>query len=33
LVKMRDLVILTKGELFGVEGGTNSMRILKVALT
>ena len=32
LVKRRDLVILTKGELSGVEGGTNSMQIVKVAL-
>jgi pyruvate kinase len=32
LVKKRDLVILTKGELSGVEGGTNSMLILKVVL-
>jgi pyruvate kinase len=32
LVKKRDLVILTKGELSGVEGGTNAMLILKVAL-
>ncbi len=32
LVKKRDLVILTKGEASGVEGGTNSMQILKVAL-
>jgi pyruvate kinase len=32
LVKMRDLVILTKGESSGVEGGTNSMQILKVSL-
>jgi pyruvate kinase len=32
LVKKRDLVILTKGELSGVQGGTNSMMILKVAL-
>jgi pyruvate kinase len=32
LVKRRDLVILTKGELSGVEGGTNSMQILKVTL-
>ncbi len=32
LVRKRDLVILTKGELSGVEGGTNSMLILKVAL-
>jgi pyruvate kinase len=31
LVKKRDLVILTKGELSGVQGGTNSMQILKVA--
>ena len=28
----RDLVILTKGELSGVQGGTNSMQILKVTL-
>jgi pyruvate kinase len=32
LVKKNDLVILTKGELSGVTGGTNSMLILKVAL-
>ena len=32
LVKKRDLVILTKGEASGVQGGTNSMQILKVAL-
>ena len=32
LVKKNDLVILTKGELQGVTGGTNSMLILKVAL-
>jgi pyruvate kinase len=32
LVKKGDLVILTKGEASGVEGGTNSMQILKVAL-
>jgi pyruvate kinase len=32
LVKKNDLVILTKGEQSGVEGGTNSMQILKVAL-
>jgi pyruvate kinase len=32
LVKKRDLVILTKGELSGVSGGTNSMQILKVTL-
>jgi pyruvate kinase len=30
LVKKRDLVILTKGEALGVQGGTNSMQILKV---
>ena len=32
LVNKRDLVILTKGELSGVQGGTNSMQILKVML-
>ena len=32
LVDMGDLVILTKGEAFGVAGGTNSMQILQVAL-
>ena len=32
LVKKNDLVILTKGELSGVVGGTNAMLILKVAL-
>jgi len=32
LVKSNDLVILTKGELSGVQGGTNSMVILKVTL-
>jgi len=32
LVQRRDLVIVTKGEASGVEGGTNSMQILKVAL-
>jgi pyruvate kinase len=32
LVKKRDLVLLTKGELSGVQGGTNTMTILKVAL-
>ncbi len=32
LVQRRDLVILTKGEASGVEGGTNSMQILKVTL-
>ena len=32
LVKNSDLVILTKGELSGVQGGTNSMQIVKVAL-
>jgi pyruvate kinase len=30
LVKKHDLVILTKGEHSGVQGGTNSMQILKV---
>jgi pyruvate kinase len=30
LVKEGDLIILTKGELSGVVGGTNSMQILKV---
>jgi pyruvate kinase len=33
LVHQGDLVIVTKGELSGVQGGTNSMRILKVILT
>ena len=33
LVKENDLVILTKGELSGVQGGTNSMLILKVVLS
>ncbi|HVN44050.1 MAG TPA: pyruvate kinase [Steroidobacteraceae bacterium] len=32
LVEERDLVILTKGEHSGVQGGTNSMQILTVAL-
>jgi pyruvate kinase len=32
LVDKHDLVILTKGELSGVQGGTNSMQILNVAL-
>jgi pyruvate kinase len=32
LVEMHDLVILTKGEASGVQGGTNSMQILKVVL-
>jgi pyruvate kinase len=32
LVKKNDLVILTKGELTGVQGGTNAMLILKVVL-
>jgi pyruvate kinase len=32
LVRMDDLVIITKGELSGVQGGTNSMQILKVTL-
>jgi pyruvate kinase len=31
LVDLGDLVILTKGELSGVQGGTNSMQILQVA--
>jgi pyruvate kinase len=31
LVAAGDLVIVTKGELSGVQGGTNSMQILKVA--
>jgi len=31
LVKRKDLVILTKGELSGVQGGTNSLQILQVA--
>jgi pyruvate kinase len=30
LVAENDLVILTKGELSGVSGGTNSMKILRV---
>jgi pyruvate kinase len=30
LVKEGDLVILTKGALSGVSGGTNSMQILQV---
>jgi len=32
LVKKSDLVILTKGELSGVQGATNSLQIVKVAL-
>jgi len=32
LVETRDLVILTKGEASGVQGGTTSMQILKVTL-
>jgi pyruvate kinase len=32
LVEHGDLVILTKGERSGVEGGTNSLQILKVTL-
>ncbi|MBS0364495.1 MAG: pyruvate kinase [Proteobacteria bacterium] len=32
LVKLRDLVILTKGDLSGVQGGTNCMQILRVML-
>lgn len=31
LVKRKDLVILTKGEQSGVQGGTNSMQVLQVA--
>ena len=30
LVDVNDLVILTKGELSGVSGGTNSLQILRV---
>ena len=30
LVDIGDLVILTKGELTGVSGGTNSMQIVRV---
>jgi pyruvate kinase len=33
LVREGDMVIVTKGELSGVQGGTNSMQILKVHLT
>ncbi len=33
LVRQNDLVIVTKGELSGVQGGTNSMQILKVILS
>ncbi len=33
LVSQDDLVIVTKGELSGVQGGTNSMQILKVNLS
>jgi pyruvate kinase len=33
LVKEGDLVILTKGERSGVQGGTNSMQILKVIVS
>jgi pyruvate kinase len=32
LVERGDRVILTKGEHFGVEGGTNSLQVLTVAL-
>jgi len=32
LVDLHDMVILTKGELSGVQGGTNSLLILKVVL-
>jgi pyruvate kinase len=31
LVEVGDLLILTKGELTGVSGGTNSMQIVRVA--
>jgi len=31
LVDVGDLIIVTKGELSGVSGGTNSMQILRVA--
>jgi pyruvate kinase len=31
LVDEGDLIIVTKGELSGVSGGTNSMQILRVA--
>ncbi|EQD51856.1 pyruvate kinase II [mine drainage metagenome] len=31
LVERKDLVILTKGEQSGVQGGTNSLQILEVA--
>ena len=30
LVEVGDLVIFTKGDLAGVSGGTNAMKILKV---
>ncbi len=30
LVEVGDLIILTKGDLSGVQGGTNSMQILRV---
>jgi len=30
LVEINDLVILTKGDLSGVSGGTNSMQIVRV---
>jgi len=30
LVKEGELIILTKGELSGVQGGTNSLQILQV---
>ena len=30
LVDINDLIILTKGELSGVSGGTNSLQILRV---
>jgi pyruvate kinase len=30
LVDVGDLIIVTKGELSGIAGGTNSMQILRV---
>ncbi len=31
LVELGDQIILTKGDLSGVQGGTNSMQILRVS--
>ena len=31
LVQEGDLVLLTKGDLAGVQGGTNSMKIVRVS--